>query len=64
MLRQEKEQVWAEGLSEALDVCYRQGVLPSEADFPWGYEARKVNLEKYVYFPGGSPPLDAKGESR
>lgn len=63
MLRREKKQIWAEGLSEALAVCYRKGALPSEADFPWGYEARKVNLEKYVYFPGGSPPAETKGKS-
>jgi len=64
MLRQDEKQVWAEGLSEALDVCYRKGALPSEAGFSWGYEARRVNLEEYVYFPGGSPPAETKGESQ
>jgi predicted dehydrogenase len=63
MLRRDEKQIWAEGLSEALDVCYRKGMLPSEADFPWGYEARKVNLEEYVYFPGGMPPAETEGES-
>ena len=46
---------FGKGLDQELYVCYQKGILPSEAKLSWAYEGRHVNLENYMYFPGGIP---------
>jgi predicted dehydrogenase len=40
-------------LAEALTHCFQEGLLPSEAGFPWARVGRLVDLTHYRKFPGG-----------
>ncbi len=47
--------VWVEGLSETLEACYQQGLLPSEMpDVAWAKPGRVVNLRNYRVFPSNN----------
>jgi hypothetical protein len=46
---------WVEGLREAMQGCYQQGVLPGEAGVRWSQAGTTVDLRGYGDFPGGSP---------
>lgn len=42
---------WVEGLEEVFKGCYREGILPSEANISWAKPGRKVSLVNYTRFP-------------
>jgi predicted dehydrogenase len=52
----EKKGRFGRGLDRELYDCYKRGILPSEAGFPWACAGKPVKLENYSYFPGGVPP--------
>lgn len=54
MLQQRKGECWAEGLSEAFYSCYKEGTLPGESGFSWAHPGKRVRLEGYRFFPGGT----------
>lgn len=48
------ERLWVEGLGEELYACYRENILPSEANLPWAVPGKTIDLRNYTYFPGGN----------
>ena len=45
--------ICAEGLFEAFEKCYEEGLLPSETGMPWGKAGRTIDLRNYKRYPGG-----------
>lgn len=53
IIRRDGEPVlnWVDGLEEAFKYCYREGILPSEANISWAKPGKKISLEGYTRFP-------------
>ena len=44
--------IWVAGLQSALELCYDQGCLPSEASaFSWAKPGKVIDLTNYTHFP-------------
>lgn len=42
---------WVEGLEDVLKECYKNGILPSEANIIWAKSGEKISLIDYNFFP-------------
>ena len=46
--------IWADGLAEAIDICYKSRLLPAETgDIPWACGGRVINIADCPPTPGG-----------
>jgi len=43
--------IYVEGLSEALISCYESGLLPNEMGLPWSQKGNEISLKDYSHFP-------------
>lgn len=42
---------WVEGLEDVLKDCYKNWILPSEANVTWAKRGKRISLIDYKYFP-------------
>ncbi len=54
--QEESGRIWIQGLAEAFQKAYQQGILPSELGLAWVKPGKTVDLREYAFFPGGKAP--------